>query len=55
MKTWTRPDGKWPKFFHTTLHCTDQLVGEKYSAPSAPAGVALCPDCEAEMMVMAKC
>ncbi len=55
MKTWTRPSNKLPKYFHTTDGCIERLAGETYSGRAAPAGMALCPDCEHEMAVMATC
>ncbi len=55
MKTWMQPGGKLPRYFHTTDGCIAQLVETTYSGKVAPAGVALCPDCEQEMAVMAQC
>ncbi len=52
-KRWVRPDGKYPRYYHTSRLCIAHLhgkgFGEVFSGEDAPAGVALCPDCEREM------
>ncbi len=54
IKSWVQPAGKYPKYFHTSVSCLAILrepgdLGEVYQDERAPAGVALCPDCELEM------
>lgn len=47
MKKWTRPGGKYPKYYHETLRCFMLLKGEVFeSYDTPPTGVELCPDCE---------
>ena len=52
-KRWVRPDGKYPRYYHTSRLCIAHLhgkgFGEVFAGEDAPAGVALCPDCEREM------
>ncbi len=53
IKRWVQPNGKYPKYYHTTPLCIAHLhgkgFGEVFSGEIVPAGVVMCPDCELAM------